>query len=727
MNKIAKTISEELQVKEAQVEAAIKLIDEGNTIPFIARYRKEVTGGLSDEQLRTLGERLNYLRNLEQRKEEVVKSIDEQGKLTDEILQSIAIANTLAEVEDIYRPYKQKKKTRATVAKAKGLEPLAEIIIEQKETRPIQEIAKEYINIESLSEEDKKNKDKVVGTEEDAIQGALDIIAENISDNPKYRKEIKRQCYREGMIITTATKEEEKSNYEMYYEYSEPLKYIPSHRILAINRGEKEEFLKVKIEKPEEKILQYIEKDIIKGETQFTQMLKDTILDSFKRLIEPSIDREIRSDLTEKAEDKAIKVFGQNSKQLLLGAPIKGKTVMGFDPAYRTGCKIAVIDETGKLLDYTTVYPTEPQNDVEGAKKELLKLIEKDKVDMIAIGNGTASRESEMFVADMIKETDRDVHYVIVSEAGASVYSASKLATEEYPDINVSIRGAISIARRLQDPLAELVKIDPKAIGVGQYQHDVNQKKLAESLTGVVEDSVNKVGVDVNTATPSLLSYVSGINNTIAKNIVKYRDENGKLKNRKELLKVPKLGKVAFEQCAGFLRIMDGDNPLEITAVHPESYEATEKLLEKLGFKKEDLKDKIKLDELRQKLKTVDVKNLSQELGIGEMTLTDIISELSKPGRDPREDMPKPILRSDVLKLDDLKEGMILTGTVRNVIDFGAFVDIGVKHDGLVHISEMSDKFIKNPSDVVSVGDIVKVKVIKIDKDRQKVGLSMKC
>ena len=727
MNKIAKTISEELQVKETQVEAAIKLIDEGNTIPFIARYRKEVTGGLSDEQLRTLGERLNYLRNLEQRKEEVVKSIDEQGKLTDEILQSIAIANTLAEVEDIYRPYKQKKKTRATVAKAKGLEPLAEIIIEQKETRPIQEIAKEYINIESLSEEDKKNKDKVVGTEEDAIQGALDIIAENISDNPKYRKEIKRQCYREGMIVTTATKEEEKSNYEMYYEYSEPLKYIPSHRILAINRGEKEEFLKVKIEKPEEKILQYIEKDIIKGETQFTQMLKDTVLDSFKRLIEPSIDREIRSDLTEKAEDKAIKVFGQNSKQLLLGAPIKGKTVMGFDPAYRTGCKIAVIDETGKLLDYTTVYPTEPQNDVEGAKKELLKLIEKDKVDMIAIGNGTASRESEMFVADMIKETDRDVHYVIVSEAGASVYSASKLATEEYPDINVSIRGAISIARRLQDPLAELVKIDPKAIGVGQYQHDVNQKKLAESLTGVVEDSVNKVGVDVNTATPSLLSYVSGINNTIAKNIVKYRDENGKLKNRKELLKVPKLGKVAFEQCAGFLRIMDGDNPLEITAVHPESYEATEKLLEKLGFKKEDLKDKIKLDELRQKLKTVDVKNLSQELGIGEMTLTDIISELSKPGRDPREDMPKPILRSDVLKLDDLKEGMILTGTVRNVIDFGAFVDIGVKHDGLVHISEMSDKFIKNPSDVVSVGDIVKVKVIKIDKDRQKVGLSMKC
>ena len=726
MNKIAKTIAEELNVKETQVESAIKLIDEGNTIPFIARYRKEVTGGLSDETLRNLGERLNYLRNLEQRKEEVVKSIDEQGKLTDEILQSVAIAKTLAEVEDIYRPYKQKKKTRATVAKAKGLEPLANIIIEQKETKPIEEIAKEYVNIDKLNEEEKKNKDKVVSTAEEAINGALDIIAENISDNPKYRKEIKRQCYREASIQTKNTKDE-KSNYEMYYDYQELIKHIPSHRILAINRGEKEEYLKVKIEKPEEKILLYMEKDIIKGETQFTQMLKETILDSFKRLIEPSIDREIRADLTEKAEEKAIKVFGQNSKQLLLGAPIKGKTVMGFDPAYRTGCKIAVIDETGKLLDYTTVYPTEPQNDVENAKKELLKLIDKDKIDMIAIGNGTASRESEMFVSDMIKEAKRDVHYVIVSEAGASVYSASKLATEEYPDINVSIRGAISIARRLQDPLAELVKIDPKAIGVGQYQHDVNQKKLAESLTGVVEDSVNKVGVDVNTATPSLLSYVSGINSTIAKNIVKYRDENGKLKNRKELLKVPKLGKVAYEQCAGFLRIFDGDNPLEITAVHPESYEATEKLLKSLGFNKEDLRDKQKLEELKQKLKTINIEKTAQEIGIGEMTLTDIISELSKPGRDPREDMPKPILRSDVLKLEDLKEGMILTGTVRNVIDFGAFVDIGVKHDGLVHISEMSDKYIKNPSDIVSVGDIVKVKVIKIDKERQKVGLSMKC
>mgnify|MGYP000911585753 FL=1 len=725
MDKIVKTIAEELGIKPSQVENTIKLIDEGNTIPFIARYRKEVTGGLSDEILRNLGERLNYLRNLETRKEEIVKSIEEQGKLTDEILQAVAIAKTLAEVEDIYRPYKQKKKTRATVAKAKGLEPLAEIILEQKEKKDINEIAKEFVNINKLSEEDKKNKDKVVANEEEAIQGALDIIAENISDNAKYRKEIKRICYREALIVTKASKEEQ-SNYEMYYDYQEALKFIPSHRILAINRGEKEEFLKVKIEKPEDKILLYMEKDIIKGETQFTQMLKDTILDAFKRLIEPSIDREIRSDLTEKAEEKAIKVFGKNAKQLLLGAPIKGKTVMGFDPAYRTGCKIAVIDETGKVLDYTTVYPTEPQNDVVGAKKELLKLIEKDKVDMIAIGNGTASRESEMFVADMIKDTARPVHYVIVSEAGASVYSASKLATEEYPDINVSIRGAISIARRLQDPLAELVKIDPKAIGVGQYQHDVNQKNLAESLTGVVEDSVNKVGVDVNTATPSLLAYVSGINNTIAKNIVKYRDENGKLKERKELLKVPKLGKVAFEQCAGFLRIIDGKNPLEITAVHPESYEATEKLLKNLGFDKEDLRDRIKTDDLRQKLKTVDVTKMAKELEIGEMTLKDIIEELSKPGRDPREDMPKPILRQDVLKLEDLQEGMILTGTVRNVIDFGAFVDIGVKYDGLVHISEMSDKFIKNPSDLVSVGDIVKVKVIKIDRERKKVGLSMK-
>ena len=726
MEKIINKIAQELNVKPTQVENAVKLIDEGNTIPFIARYRKEATGGLSDEILRDLGERLNYLRNLETRKGEVINSINEQGKLTDELTIAIASAETLAEVEDLYRPFKQKKKTRATVAKSKGLEPLAEIIIAQEDKTPIEEIAAEYINIDSLSEEEKTNKDKVVATAEDAIQGALDIIAENISDNAKYRKYIKKVCYHEGSIVTKASNPEEKTNYEMYYDFTELVCKLPSHRILAINRGEKEDCLKVSINKPEEKILYYIQRDIIKGKTQFTEMLETTILDAFKRLIEPSVEREIRSDLTEKAEEKAIKVFGQNAKQLLLGAPIKGKTVMGFDPAYRTGCKIAVIDETGKVLDTSTVYPTAPQNDVEGAKKTLLNLIEKDHVDMIAIGNGTASRESEMFVSDMIKEVKHEICYVIVSEAGASVYSASKLATEEYPDINVSIRGAISIARRLQDPLAELVKIDPKAIGVGQYQHDVNQKNLSESLTGVVEDSVNKVGVDVNTATPSLLAYVSGINNTIAKNIVKYRDENGKLKERKELLKVPKLGKVAFEQCAGFIRIPDGINPLENTAVHPESYKPTEKLLELLGFKVADLKDKDNLISLREKLKSVNVAEIAEKLEIGEMTLTDIIDELSKPGRDPREDMPKPVLRSDVLKFEDLKEGMVLTGTVRNVIDFGAFVDIGVKYDGLVHISEMSDSYIKNPSDLISVGDIVKVKVIKIDQERKKVGLSMK-
>ena len=715
MKKIEQIIAEELNIKVQQVENTIKLIDEGNTIPFIARYRKEVTGGLSDEVLRTFGERLNYLRNLEKRKEEVTNSIEEQGKLTEEIVKDLENAMTLAEVEDIYRPYKQKKKTRATVAKAKGLEPLAEIILTQEEAKDIREIATEYINDE-----------KEVKTVEEAIQGALDIIAEMISDNPEYRKLIKQIVYSKGIIKTTATKPEEKSAYEMYYDYSENVNKIPSHRILAINRGEKEEFLKVKIEKEEDKILEKIEKDIIKGETQFADYLKTTIQDSFKRLIEPSIDREIRSDLTEKAEEQAIKVFGKNAKQLLLGAPIKGITVMGFDPAYRTGCKIAIIDETGKVLDITTVYPTEPQNDVEGAEKELVRLINKDHVDMIAIGNGTASRESEMFVSEMIKKCDHEVLYTIVSEAGASVYSASKLATEEYPDINVSIRGAISIARRLQDPLAEFVKIDPKSIGVGQYQHDVNQKKLEESLAGVVEDSVNKVGVDVNTATPSLLSYVSGINKTIAKNIVKYRDENGKLKTRKELLKVPKLGKVAFEQCAGFIRIPDGTNPLENTAVHPESYNIAEELLKTLGYGTEDLKDKDKLVELRKKLGSINLTETAKALNVGEMTLKDIIDELSKPGRDPREDMPKPILRQDVLKFEDLKEGMILTGTVRNVIDFGAFVDIGVKHDGLVHISEMSEKFVKNPSNIVSVGDIVKVKVIGIDNERQKVKLSMK-
>ena len=713
MEKIINIIADELKVRASQVDATIKLIDEGNTIPFIARYRKEVTGGLSDEQLRILGERLNYLRNLENRKEEVKNSIEEQGKLTDEIVKALGEAKILAEVEDIYRPYKQKKRTRATIAKEKGLEPLAQVIIEQNED--IYDIATKYIDI-----------DKEINTAEEAIKGAMDIIAENISDNPNYRKEIKRICYRDGLIVTKAAKNE-KSSYEMYYDFSEKVNRIPSHRILAINRGEKEEFLKVKIEKPEDVILNFIQKDIIKDNNQQeANILIETILDSFKRLIEPSIDREIRSDLTEKAEEKAIKVFGQNAKQLLLGAPIKNLTVIGFDPAYRTGCKIAVIDETGKLLATTTVYPTEPQNDVDGAKRELLKLINKYNVNMIAIGNGTASRESEMFVSDLIKDVKHEIHYAIVSEAGASVYSASKLATEEYPDINVSLRGAISIARRLQDPLAELVKIEPKAIGVGQYQHDVNQKKLTESLTGVVEDAVNKVGVDVNTATPSLLSYVAGINKTIANNIVKYRDENGKLKERKELLKVPKLGKVAFEQCAGFIRIFDGNNPLEITAVHPESYAQTEKLLKNIGYSKDDLLNKDSLKEIRQKLSNISTNELAKELEIGEMTLKDIIEELSKPGRDPREEMPKPILRNDVLKFEDLKEGMILTGTVRNVIDFGAFVDIGVKHDGLVHISELSDKFVKNPSEIVSIGDIVKVKVIKIDTEKQKVSLSMK-
>ncbi len=724
MDKISEIIANELGVRKSQVDSTIKLIDDGNTIPFIARYRKEATGGLSDEQLRNLGERLTYLRNLEERKQDVLKSIESQGKLTDEIKSDLEKSTTLAEVEDIYRPYKQKKRTRATIAKEKGLEELANTIIEQKDKNNIYEIANKYINEE-----------KDVRTAEDAIAGALDIIAENISDNAKYRKQIKRTCYLEGMITTKATKPEEKSSYDMYYEFSEKVNRIPSHRILAINRGEKEEFLKVKIDKPEEKILASIEKDIIKDEhSQYTELLKNCIADSFSRLIEPSIDREIRADLTEKADEQAIKVFGKNAKQLLLASPIKGKTVIGFDPAYRTGCKIAVIDETGKVLDTTTVYPTEPQNDVEGAKAELTKLILKDNVQMFAIGNGTASRESEQFVASLIKEIkekyNKDLVYVIVSEAGASVYSASKLATEEYPDINVSLRGAISIARRLQDPLAELVKIEPKAIGVGQYQHDVNQKQLEESLTGVVEDAVNSVGVDINTATPSLLSYVSGVNKTIAKNIVKYREENGKVCERKELLKVPKLGKVAYEQCAGFIRVPGGKNPLEITGVHPESYDVAKNLLKEIGFDTKDLTDKEKIKDVKAKLSEVnnekDIKTLASKFNIGEPTLKDIINELIKPGRDPREDMPKPILRSDVLSFDDLRDGMILTGTVRNVTDFGAFVDVGVKHDGLVHISEMSDKFIKNPSEVVSVGDIVKVQVIGIDKDRQKVKLSMK-
>lgn len=630
MKTINDILAEELNIKQTQVENTIKLIDDGNTIPFIARYRKEVTGNLSDEVLRNFNDRLTYLRNLEARRQEIIRIIDEQGKLTEELTKSINEAVTLSELEDLYRPYKQKKRTRAIIAKERGLEPLSEIIYAQTEKADIYEIAKEYINEE-----------KQVNTAEEAIAGALDIIAEIISDEPKYRKLIKSMCFREAIISSKAAKEE-KSAYEMYYDFNEGILRIPSHRILAINRGENEEFLKVKIEKPEEKILQLIENNVIKdNSTQFTQMLKDTILDAYKRLIEPSIDREIRTELTERSEEKAIKVFGQNAKQLLLQPPIKGMNVIGFDPAYRTGCKIAVIDSTGKFLDYTTIYPTEPQNDVEGAKKVLLGLIKKYNIGIIAIGNGTASRESESFVSNVIKEADHDVVYAIVSEAGASVYSASKLATEEYPDINVSIRGAISIARRLQDPLAELVKIDPKSIGVGQYQHDVNQKRLGESLTGVVEDAVNSVGVDINTATPSLLSYVSGINSSIAKNIVKYRDENGELKERKQLLKVPKLGKVAFEQCAGFIRIFDGKNPLETTAVHPESYDKAEELLKLLGYSKNDIADKERLSKIKEDLQKVNIEKTAKELNVGELTLKDIVSELSKPRKRPKRRLTK--------------------------------------------------------------------------------------
>ncbi len=715
MNTIFKKIAEELHIRESQVEATIKLIDEGNTIPFIARYRKEVTGNLSDEVLRDLEERLTYLRNLENRKEEIIRLIDEQGKLTEDLVVKIASTMILSELEDIYRPFRPKKRTKATIAKEKGLEPLANTIYFQIEKRDLYEIAKNFINEE-----------KGVTSAEEAIAGALDIIAENIADNADYRKKIKSFCFREAVISSKAIKEVT-SPYEMYYDFKESILKIPSHRILAINRGEKEKFLKVKIEKPDDKILEYLKKQIIKDlKSQFYEPLNKAIEDSYKRLIEPSIERELRNDLTERSEEKAIKVFGKNAKQLLLQPPIKDMTVMGFDPAYRTGCKIAVIDKTGKLLDTATVYPTEPQNDVAGAKETLKEMIHKYHVNMIAIGNGTASRESETFVADMIKEVEEKIYYAIVSEAGASVYSASKLATEEYPDVNVSLRGAISIARRLQDPLSELVKIDPKAIGVGQYQHDVNQKKLSESLTGVVEDAVNTVGVDINTATPSLLSYVSGINGTIAKNIVKYRDENGELKQRKDLLKVPKLGPAAFKQCAGFIRIFNGNNPLEVTAVHPESYEVAEKLLTNLGYSVENLTQKEKLQALKHDLQKLDIHKMAEVLQVGVLTLKDIIEEISKPGRDPRENLPKPILRSDVLKFEDLQEGMELTGTVRNVIDFGAFVDIGVKHDGLVHISEMADRYIKNPSEIVSVGDIIKVKVIGIDKQKQKVSLSMK-
>ena len=715
MDFIQEQLKEEFNLKEFQVKNTIELIDGGNTIPFIARYRKEMTGEMSDEVLRDFYERLLYLRKREERKEEIIRLIDEQGKLTDELRLNIEKAVTMAELEDLYRPYKQKKRTRATIAKEKGLEPLA-IIIKNQELLSGDKfsIASEYINEE-----------KGVKTAEEAITGALDIIAEDISDNADYRKEIRKITFENGIFTSKATNPDEKTVYDMYYEFAEPIAKIPSHRVLAINRGEKEGALKAKLEIEDTGIINFIEENVIKNDSIFKDDLKNCIQDAYKRLIAPSIENELRNDATEIADDKAIKVFGVNIKNLLLQAPLKNMTVMGFDPAYRTGCKIAVIDETGKLLATTTVYPTEPQNDVEGAKKELKNLIKKYNVNMIAIGNGTASRESEQFVADMIKEIPESVYYAIVSEAGASVYSASKLATEEYPDINVSLRGAISIARRLQDPLAELVKIDPKSIGVGQYQHDVNQKKLDEALTGVVEDAVNKVGVNLNTATPSLLNYVSGLTKTVASNIVKYREEKGKFKNRKELLKVSKLGPAAFTQCSGFLRIPGGDNPLDNTSVHPESYEIAEKILNKLGYDVKNF-ESVDKNELVRKIRAINVNELSNELGVGVPTITDILNELQKPGRDPREDMPKPILRSDVLKLEDLREGMVLKGTVRNVIDFGAFVDIGIKNDGLVHISEMSDKYVKNPMDVVSVGDIVDVRVIKIDMDRGKVGLSMK-
>ena len=713
MELVINKLIKEFQLKPFQVENAVKLIDEGNTIPFIARYRKEATGELSDEQLRDLFERLTYLRNLEKRKEEVIRLIEEQGKLTDELQIAIAGASTMTEVEDLYRPYKQKKKTRATIAKAKGLEPLALVLWEQKEKTPLAELAVTYIDEE-----------KGVANIEEAIQGAKDIVAEMISDVAEYRKEIRKIIYDTGVIDTKASKPDEKSVYDMYYDYHEAVKKIPSHRVLAINRGEKEDFLKVKIEETDVPIIHYLHTKVLQENGSYQTEMIETIEDAYKRLIKPSVENEVRNELTDMAEEQAIKVFGQNAKKLLLGAPLKNLTVMGFDPAYRTGCKIAVIDDTGKLLATTTVYPTEPQNDVDGAKKKLLELIHEFQINMIAIGNGTASRESEMFVADMIKEVKHDIHYAIVSEAGASVYSASKLATEEYPDINVSLRGAISIARRLQDPLAELVKIDPKSIGVGQYQHDVNQKRLEESLTGVVEDAVNSVGVDLNTATPSLLRYVSGVSKTVASNIVKYRDEHGRIKERKELLKVAKLGPAAYTQCAGFLRITDGKNPLDNTSVHPESYEVAEKILASIGFTSKDLKEK--LPEVKANLNTVNPAKVANELQVGEPTVKDIIKELQKPGRDPRDEMPKPVLRSDVLKFEDLKEDMILTGTVRNVIDFGAFVDIGVKNDGLVHISEMSDKYVKNPMDIVSVGDIVKVRVIKVDVEKHKVSLSMK-
>ncbi|NLK73976.1 MAG: RNA-binding transcriptional accessory protein [Clostridiales bacterium] len=773
---ILKQIKEELGVRLEQVEAAVKLIDEGNTIPFIARYRKEATGSLDDEQLRNLYERLQYLRNLEDKKTQVISSIEEQGKLTDELKLQIQAATTLVVVEDLYRPYRPKRRTRATIAKEKGLEELAAIILKQELNEPLENIAQRFVSEE-----------KEVNTVKEAIAGAMDIIAEDISDEAEYRFYIRDITIKEGKITSLVKDEDQESVYEMYYEFEESIEKIAGHRVLALNRGEKEKILTVKIIAPEERILRYLEKKLIVNDNEVTyQILKDTIADSYKRLIAPAIEREIRNELTEKAEDGAIKVFGKNLEQLLMQPPIAGQVVLGWDPAYRTGCKLAVVDSTGKVLDTAVIYPTQPQNKLEESKQILKGLIDKYNIDLISIGNGTASRESEMIVVELLKEIKKPVKYIIVNEAGASVYSASKLATEEFPEFDVGQRSAASIARRLQDPLAELVKIDPKSIGVGQYQHDMNQKKLSEALAGVVENCVNRVGVDLNTASVSLLEYVSGITKTIARNIVAYREANGKFSNRKELLSVAKLGPKTFEQCAGFLRIMDGDNPLDATGVHPETYGAAQELLNKLSLTIEELKanqlsqknnnknnevtkrktnkkkpgikvkaqntafgkalaeaianvaenpsDNINIDEgyndisgnsiIGRKIK--DLSKMAAELGVGEITLMDIIKELEKPGRDPRDEMPKPILRTDVLDMKDLTEGMILKGTVRNVIDFGAFVDIGVHQDGLVHISQMSNKkFIKHPLDVLNVGDIVEVKVMSVDVAKKRIQLTM--
>ena len=710
---IIQKLTEELQVKRGQVEAAVKLIDEGNTIPFISRYRKEATGALNDEQLRNLDERLTYLRNLEEKKAQVISSIEEQGKLTDELKKAIEAAQTQVAVDDLYRPYRPKRRTRAIIAKEKGLEGLANVILLQMTSQPLEEEAKNY-----LSEE------KGVSTAEEAIAGAMDIIAESISDEADYRTWIRNKTMKEGMITSEAKDDQAQSVYETYYHFCQPLNKMAGHRTLALNRGESEKILTVKIEAPEAEILSYLESRVISRDNPYTTpVLEATVKDSYQRLVAPAIEREIRNVLTEQAEEGAIRVFGKNLEQLLMQPPIAGQTVLGWDPAFRTGCKLAVVDPTGKVLDTVVIYPTAPQNKVKEAKEVLKKLISKYHITLISLGNGTASRESEQVIVELLKEIPEKVQYVIVSESGASVYSASKLATEEFPNFDVGQRSAASIARRLQDPLAELVKIDPKAIGVGQYQHDMNQKRLSEALGGVVEDSVNKVGVDLNTASAPLLEYISGITKTLAKNIVAYREANGRFADRRQLLKVSKLGPKAFEQCAGFLRIMNGDNPLDTTSVHPESYEAAMKLLTSLGYSPEDIAGG-GLKGISKKV--LHLKETAEELGVGELTLKDIVQELEKPARDPRDEMPKPVLRSDVLDMKDLTPGMVLKGTVRNIMDFGVFVDIGVHQDGLVHISQMSDKYIKHPLDLVKVGDVVEVKVLSVDLQKKRISLTMK-